>query len=417
MAPVEVYSRSYKRWSNSSVKLADSPHPWERNAAARYKLLTPGSGQPFFDFRQMLDRMEDTIDAVVVAIPDFTHAVVSAAAMKAGKHVFCEKPLTRTVYESRALRAIAKKHAVATQMGNQGTAVPPFREALAILRSGGIGEIKDVVVWNSGGGLDKKKTPQGSQPEPNHLKWDLWLGPCADRPFHSEWLRWHPWREFGTGQLGNWASHTANLAFMALKVDSLWYADPATKPRVRIEAEVSEINRLSFPRQEVITWHIPARAKKKPISIRWYNGGNPASREVIRGLLADYPTPGPKGLEKWSDFAGVVFVGTKGKLYSTGHNATYLLLPYEKFKDYRPPAPVLPRSRGHEAEWFAACRGGPAAVSNFDYSGPLNEFLQLGNVANQFEGSLEYDPLAGKIVNNEAANGMLRSQYRTGWLL
>ncbi len=409
------FTETYKRWVDLATRFAVSPHQWEQNAADRFKRLSHATVKHFYDFRRMLDRMDKEIDAVVVAVPDHSHAVCSVTAMKAGKHVFCEKPLTRTVYESRVMRATARKYKVATQMGNQGTAAPPFREALSIIRSGGLGDIKDVIVWNSGGGTDRKTPPKGSHEVPANLKWDLWLGPRPDRPFHPQWLRWHQWREFGTGQLGNWASHTANLAFMALKVGDLWYADPAAKVRVRIEAQVSGVNRLCFPRWEVIRWHIPARAGLSPITIQWFNGGDPTGREALKSLLADYPKPGPKGMETYSDFAGVVFHGTKGKLYATGHNATYLLFPSEAFKDYTLPAPVLPRSRGHEGEWFAACRGGAPAISNFDYAGPLNEFLQLGNVATQFEGALEYDPLAGAITNNEEANAALRSEYRKGW--
>jgi len=411
------FGETFKKWAELASRFASSPHDWERNAAGRFQLLGPGSVKTFHDFRKMLDQMGKSIDAVIVATPDHTHAVASMAAMKAGKHVYCEKPLTRTVRESRALREAAKTNGVATQMGNQGTAAPPFREAFSIIRSGGIGEIRDVVVWNSGGGPDRKEPPGGSEPVPEGLEWDLWLGPRPARPFHREWYRWHTWRDFGTGQLGNWASHTANLAFMALQVSSLWYSDPGTRPRLRVEAEVSGINRLSFPRWEVIRWKIPARAGLKPITIEWLNGGNPTTKDRFKKLAGDYPAPGPKGMEKLSDFAGVIFSGTKGKLYATGHNATYLLFPADRFQEYRPPASLLPRSRGHEAEWFNACRGEAPALSNFDYSGPLNEFLQLGNVATQFEGTLEYDPLAGKIVNNEEADRALNCEYRKGWSL
>ena len=375
----------------------------------------------FQDFRKMLDEMGKSVDAVVIATPDHTHAVISAAAMKAGKHVYCEKPLTRLVHESRVLRETARKQKVATQLGNQGTASEPFRRAVELIRGGVIGQVKEVYVWNNGGGPGATQPPQGTQPVPDTLKWDLWLGPAADRPFHADWLaKWHGWRDFATGQLGNWASHSANLAFMALSVDTLWRADPAKDPNpiLGIEAKVSEINRLSFPKWEVIKFDIPARAGLPPITIQWHNGGSaPGSRDLLEAAMGEGLDWGDKGEKKWRDHAGTVIVGTEGKIHATGHNATFRLLPEEKFKDFKAPAPTLPRSPGHEREWFDACRGGPAAMSNFDYGGPLAEFLLLGNLATQFDHKLQYDPVAGKIIGDDKADQGLRGEYRQGWTL
>ena len=376
----------------------------------------------FKDFRRMLDKMGKQIDAVVVATPDHTHAVATAAAIRAGKGVYTEKPLTRTVGESRILRALAKEHKVASQMGNQGTASGAFRQAVDIIRAGGIGEVKEVHIWNSAGGPSHKAPPKpakGKDTVPAYLDWDLWLGPAAWRPFHVRWQRgWHGWRDFATGQLGNWASHSANLAFMALKVHELWHAEAASKPRLRIEAKVSEINRLSFPRWEVVRWQIPARGVLKPITFTWHNGGKaPGSRDLLERLNEGDLDWGDKKEKKWRDHGGAIIVGTKGSVRATEHNASYWLLPKKQFADYKPPARVLPRPVGHQREWLLACRGGKPALSNFDYSGPLNEFLQLANVATQAEGPLEYDPLAGKIVNNAQANELLHSAYREGWSL
>jgi hypothetical protein len=376
----------------------------------------------FKDFRRMLDKMGKRIDGVVIATPDHTHAVATAAAIRAGKHVYTEKPLTRTVHESRVLRALAREHKVASQMGNQGTASGQFREAVAVLRAGGIGQVKEVHVWNSAGGPSHKTKPQpGGNLDrvPPYLDWDLWLGPAASRPFHVRWLRgWHGWRDFGTGQLGNWASHSANLAFMALKVNELWYADPATKPRLRVEAKVSEINKLSFPRWEIVRWQIPARGELPPITFTWHNGSKaPGSRERLEQLNEGDLDWGDKKEKRWRDHGGAILVGTRGKVRATEHNATYRLLPKKRFEGYKPPAPVLPRSVGHQREWLRACRGQRSALSNFDYAGPLNEFLQLANVATQFAGPLEYDPLAGRIVNHAQADACLRSEYRKGWSL
>jgi len=374
----------------------------------------------FHDFRRMLEKMDNQIDAVIVATPDHTHAVATAAAMKAGKHVYCEKPLTRTVREARAIRQMARKCKVATSMGNQGTASGQFRRAVELIRDGTIGEIKDVHVWNTGGGRGKRKRPEGKFEVPKYLKWDLWLGPAAQRPYHPHWMWWHSWRDFGTGQLGNWASHTANLAFLALKVDTLWHAGSAAPPRICLEAKVSEVDGESFPKWEIIRFDVPARGELPPLRLNWYNGagGVPQIRDRMEQMLGRGLDWGDKGEKRWADHAGTLIVGTKGTIHATGHNATFSLLPKEKFKDVDTKGPGrLARSRGHERDWLAACRGGPAAWANFDYAGPLAELLLLGNVATQFEGRLEFDPQACRIVNHEEADKALRFEYRRGWSL
>jgi len=171
----------YKRWAELAARFATSPHQWERSAAPTFRRLADEKLRAFADFREMLDKMDEQIDAVVVCTPDHTHAVASAAAIRVGKHLFCEKPLARTVHESRALRELAKKYEVATSMGNQGTASGQFRRALELIRDGTIGQIEQVHVWNTGGGADRKERP-GQEPVPDYLNWDLWLGPAASRP-------------------------------------------------------------------------------------------------------------------------------------------------------------------------------------------------------------------------------------------
>jgi predicted dehydrogenase len=169
----------------------------------------------------MLDERDREIDAVFVATPDNTHAVITAAAIRHGKHVYCEKPLTHDVAEARAVRELAKKHGVVTQMGNQGTATEAFRRAVELIQAGSIGPIQEIHVWD-GGGSGPRKRPEGSEPVPDWLAWDLWLGPAARRDYHPLWLRWHTWRDFATGNAGNWGPHSANLPFKAMNIDSLW---------------------------------------------------------------------------------------------------------------------------------------------------------------------------------------------------
>jgi len=392
----------------------------EQRAAASFKQLP--QAKVYRDFRKMLDEIGRQIDAVIVATPDHTHAVASAAAIRAGKHVYTEKPLTRTVRESRLLRELAARSKVATSMGNQGTASPQFRRAFELIRQGVLGRIQEVHAWNDQGGAGHPEPPEGEQPVPPYLEWDLWLGPARKRPFHSRWLAWHAWRDFGTANLGNWASHTLNLAFMALQVDSLWHADPAkpaTKPILRVEAKVKAINRLSFPRWELVRWDVPARGMLPPLPFYWHNGSSaPGMRAEIERLLGRELDWGDKGAKKWADWAGCLIIGSEGKIYTTAHNATFTMLPEEKFRGVQKDRPErVEPSRGHEQDWLLACRGGKPPWASYDYAGPLTEFNMLGNVATQFDLPLEYDPLAGKIVNHAEADQALQGEYRQGWSL
>lgn len=378
----------------------------------------------YSDFRKMLDEMDKEIDAVTVAVPDNTHAVISATAIKMGKGVLCEKPLTHEVFEARRLRELAAKHKVATQMGNQGTASSGFREAVEIIQAGTLGEVKEVHVWNTGGGAGERPIPTDEHPIPDYLHWDLWLGPAKYRPYNSRWIEWHTWRDFATGNLGNWASHTMNVVFKGLQIDTLWPANPTdgkepTKGLITLEAEVSGYHKATFPKTEIIRYDVPARGKMPPVQMNWYNGGGraPGPRGKIEEMMGRRLDWGDAGEKKWEDHAGCLLIGTKGMLHSTGHNTSYSLLPKTKFEGFELPRPTLPRSRGHEREWADACKGGPAAMSNFNYADPLAEFVLLGNVATQFEGKIEFDPVKMKVVNNAKADGALWREYRGGWSL
>lgn len=385
----------------------------QRRAAEAFKKF---SGVPQFqDFRKMLAERDKQIDAVFVATPDNTHAVISAAAMRAGKHVYCEKPLTHDVAEARALREIARQQGVVTQMGNQGTATEAFRRAVELIQAGSLGTIQEIHVWD-GGGSGPRKPPEGSEPVPEGLNWDLWLGPAAERPFHSRWYQWHGWRDFATGNAGNWGPHSGNLPFKAFQIDSLWYADPAAKPRIRVHVEMSETERYGFPRWASLRYEVPARGDLPPIEFNHYYGA-PEGRQRIEQHLGRQLDWGDAGERKWKEHGGCLIVGTEGMLKSTEHNSSFTLLPEEKFKDFQGPPHTLPRSGSHEREFTAACQGGPKTMSNFDYAGPLVEFLLLANVATQFGQTLEFDPLACKITNHPEADAALRREYRQGWSL
>jgi len=299
-----------------------------------------------------------------------------------------------------------------------------FRRALELIRDGVIGDVREVYAWNDSGGPGARAIPQGTQPIPETLKWDLWLGPAADRDYHPAWLNWHAWRDFGTGQLGNWAVHTMNLAFKSLGLDAMWYPDQMPEERrpagrtFTVEAQVSGIHEATFPQWEQIEFSFPARGKLPPVRIHWFNGGRgPGSRDRIETELGRRLDWGDAGEKKWRDHAGLLIMGSRGKVHTTGHNAEFTLLPEQQFRDFEGPESTLPRSPGHEREWLSACQGGPPAWSNFDYGGPLTEFVLLGNIATRVEGAIEYDAVHAQIVNHAKASTYLRRDYRAGWTL
>lgn len=388
----------------------------EQRAAESFKKLP--QVPKFHDYRKMLEKKGKEVDAVIVAAPDHIHAPCGIMAMKMGKHLYCEKPLTNNIEEARRMRQVAKETGVATQMGNQGTATHAFREQVEIVRSGDLGDIQQVLVWNAGGGAGLGPIPENEMPIPEYLKWDLWLGPRDYRPYHQEWMRWHGWREFGTSQLGNWSVHSTNMQFMAFKVFELWYDESLSVDArtIRVRAEVPQIDRSRFPKWEIVRYEIPARGAMPAYTVSWFNGlAAPRFRETLEpplGRRLEAGGPGP-----WTDHAGCLAVGSKGTIHSTSHNSTYTLLPEESFAHYQKPEPTLPRQGSHEREWLGACRGGPKAMSNFDYGAVLAEFVLLGNVATQFDRPIAYDPIAMQCVGDEEANAALRREHRPGWAI
>ncbi len=375
----------------------------------------------FHDFRKMLDEMNKDIDAVVIATPDNTHAVAAAAAIRAGKGVFCEKPLTHDIREARTLRGLARQCKVATQMGNQGTSSEAFRRAVELIQAGVIGDVRQVHAWNTGGGPGDRPLPTDEHPIPEYLKWDLWLGPAQYRPYNSRWVAgWHGWRDFGTGNLGNWASHTMNLPFKALWLDSLWDKSITMADRVvKLTLEVSGVHKHTLPKWEIIHYDFPARGDMSPVRINWYNGPGqaPGPRGMIEEMIGRRLDWGDAGEKKWKDHAGCLLIGSKGMIHSTGHNMSFTLLPEAKFKDFECPPRILPRARGHEREWLDACKGGPAPMSNFDYADPLAEFVLLGNVSTLVGEPIGFDPIEMKVLNHPQADAALGREYRQGWSL
>jgi predicted dehydrogenase len=369
----------------------------------------------YHDFRKMLDELANKIDAVVISTPDHTHAVAAVMAMRLGKHVYCQKPLTHNVYEARLLRETARKNKVCTQMGNQGTASATLRRGVEIIRAGVIGPVREVHVWTN-----RPIWPQAPQvmarpepePVPAHVQWDLFLGPAPERPYSSAYhpFRWRGWWDFGTGALGDMGCHTANLPFMALKL----------KYPISVEAQAGDVNPETYPSWAHVVWEFPAREGMPPVIFHWYEGKREGKvlrppQELLQRVLAS----GVKDISS----SGCIMVGDKGLLYSpSDYGGDWRLIPQELQAEANKVPQSLPRNQdggdtGMKAELVMAIRENKPeiAMSNFDYAGPLTEFILLGNVAIKAGTKLQWDGENFKVTNNSEANKYLRREYRKGW--
>ncbi|MDZ4818499.1 MAG: Gfo/Idh/MocA family oxidoreductase [Planctomycetota bacterium] len=353
--------------------------------------------KPYNDFRKMLEEVGKDVDAVTVSTPDHTHAPAAAMAMNLGKHCFCQKPLTHDIFEARRLSEIAREKKVATQMGNQGTAESGLRKAAAIVKSGALGDIKEVHVWTNrpiwAQGGDRPET----KPVPPNIHWDLFLGTAPFRPFadgyHS--FAWRGWWDFGTGALGDMACHTFNMPYMAVDL----------KDPVSVQAVTSGHNKDSYPKRSMITFEFPANENRGPVKVVWYDGGNRPPKEVYDG----------------GDGSGSMIIGTKGKLRGLGdYNGNYELHGVDE------PANVeFEKSPGHFNEWVRAIRGGQPARSNFvDYAGGLTETILLGNLAvyaasepNVPGKKVEWDAKNLKATNAPELAHIVKREYRGDYRL
>ena len=364
----------------------------------------------FRDFRVMLDKMEKEIDAVIIATPDHTHAVATMEAIRRGKHVYTQKPLTHTIWEARQLTEASKRYGVATQMGNQGHSSNGARQTVEWIRAGVIGEVREVHCWSDrplrGTRFEKRLYwPQGvaNRPEkkevvPDTLDWDLWLGPAPYRDYSSAYVPfdWRGWWDFGTGALGDMGCHIIDHPYWALK---LGYP-------TSVEASSTHIHSETAPLASLVTYHFPARGELPPVRMVWYDGG--------------IKPPRPEELEPHEEWPvdGVLYVGDRGKIMHKSHGGKPTLLPMSRMNDFQRPDETLPRIKGsHEQNWIDACKGGAPACSNFNYSGPLTEVVLLGNLAIRTEGHLLWDGPNMRVTNNEAANQFVRREYRQGWRL
>ncbi len=399
-----------------------------RHAAGTFKKF-PNARQ-WKDCREMFDQQKD-IDAVIVATPDHMHAFASILAMKHGKHVYCEKPLTHSVWEARQVATFAREKKLATQMGNQGQASEGTRRLCEIVWSGVLGPIREAHIWTDrpSNGLLNEYWPQGvtrpgdSPSVPDTLAWDLWLGPAPARPYHPAYVpfKWRGWWDFGTGALGDIGCHSFDPVFRALKLGH----------PISVEASSTRVNTETYPLASMVTYHFPARSvepqkhnahlttpeaqaasrvEMPPLKLVWYDGG-------LR-------PPRPAELEENEQMGamGSLLIGDKGKMLTNMGRGAGRLLPKELQDAVAARDPIIPRSQGHYKEWADACKGGQPAGANFNFAGPLAEVVLLGNVALRpqlreqlVKHKLLWDPEKLEIANLPDANKFLRREYRQGW--
>ncbi|HUL76069.1 MAG TPA: Gfo/Idh/MocA family oxidoreductase [Vicinamibacteria bacterium] len=382
----------------------------DRGYAAKTFALYP-QARVYKDYRLMLEK-EKGIDAVVVATPDHTHAVITMAAMQAGKHVFCQKPLTHTVVEARRITDAARRYGVTTQMGNQGHSYESIRLLKEWLDDGAIGDVTEVHAWTDrpvGGDpwsdFVQRAMPTDTPPVPEALDWDLWLGPVPFRPYHPEYhpTKWRAWLDFGTGPLGDMGCHILDPAFWALELG----------PPRAIEATSTHFDPAvasqTFPRASVVRYEFPARGARPPVKLTWYDGR----------LLPPIPEELEPGRALPS--SGALLVGSKGKILHGSHGADGVrLIPEARMKEYERPPKILRRIKeGHEGDWIRACKegsGGAPPCSTFEYGGALTEMVLLGTLAIRMKDQrLEWDSPNLRFTNNEKANELLHIRYRDGW--
>ena len=381
--------------------------------------------QKFRDFRKMLDQMGKSIDAVTVSTPDHVHAIAAATAMRMGKHVYCQKPLTQTVYEARLLRKLAKDKKLATQMGNQGSAGSGLRRAVEIIQAGLIGPVRELHVWSNRPiwpqGL---KRPEGSDPVPDNLDWDLWLGPAQFRPYKKETyhnFKWRGWTDFGTGALGDMACHTVNMPFRALNMGY---------PNLIECEETSQRFDETFPKTSRIRFEFPERHGNPALKFWWYDG-NPEDKEVkalrphpdiVKDIIAmrgDLPRSGCLLIGDYGkifapDDYGAQFFFTNGgevglqpaNIRGKGENEALKGIPQ-----------TIPRSPGHNQEWFDMITKGTPAYSNFDIAAFLTETILLGCISLRVGvgRKMEWDGPGMKSPNIKEAKQYVKREYRKGW--
>jgi predicted dehydrogenase len=351
------------------------------------------NAKTYRDFRRLID--QKGIDAILVATPDHTHAVAAVAALRSGRHLYCEKPLARTVSEVRIITDTARKEKRVTQLGTQIHAGSNYRRVVELIQSGSVGAVSEVHVWvnSSYGG---KEHPKDTPPVPPNLDYDLWLGPVEHQPYHPDHLHfnWRHWWSFGGGSLADFGCHFMDLPHWALDLRHPAAIEMVDGPPVHQE---------STPTWLITRFKHPARATRPPVTLTWYHGGK--RPEILDSLLSK------EQLEKWK--SGVLFVGQKGMVMSD--YSRHILLPEKQFEGFKRPDRFIDDSIGHHKEWIQACKTGAPTTCNFNYSGPLTETALLGNVAYRAGKNLEWDSKKLRATNCREAAEFVQHKYRKGW--
>lgn len=389
--------------SENIVALCDVNEANLASAAARHP-----QARKEVDFRRLFDHAKE-FDAVVVSTCEHTHALATMLALKHKKHVYCEKPLTHDVWEARQVRLAADEAGVTTQMGIQIHAGENYRRVVELIQSGAIGPVREVHVWvGRAWGRQSKEAyvrnkdrvfvterPTESMPVPKGVHWDLWIGPAPFRPYHEVYFpgpKWYRWWDFGNGTMSDLGSHYNDLPFWALKlVHPLTIEGGGPPPHPEIAPASMQATYEFGPRGD----DLPA------VQFTWYQGEN--KPEILK--RGDIP--------QWG--SGHLFIGDDGMLLS--NYGKHVLLPEEKYADFQPPEPFLPRVKSHHAEWIEACKAGEQTSANFEYSGWLTEANHLGNVAYRVGKKLEWDPVNMRATNAPEADKYIRCECRKGWEL
>lgn len=373
------------------VALCDVDADFLAKAAAKY----PAAKQ-YRDYRKLLDGEAKNIDAVVVSTADHMHAPATSAALDLGKHVYCEKPLTHTIEEARAIAALARRKKVATQMGTQIHAGENYRRVVELVQSGAIGTVKDVYHWCNRSWYGAEFKPW-DQPVPASLDWNLWLGAARERPYSPDIhpKNWRRFWEYGAGTFGDMACHIMDLSFWALGL---------THP-TSVVCDGPPVDPVSTPAAVKAIYEFPATAKRPAVTLHWSDGG--AHFDIVNETRDHSGKP----LSSWA--LGTLFVGDKGMLVANYDRRQ--LLPQEKFADVQPPPQTIATSPGHWNEWVAGCKTGSPTTCNFDYAGTLTETVLLGIVAYRSGQKLAWDGAKLKVRNTTAADVFLSKQYRKGF--
>lgn len=389
--------------ANGSIKSVADKNPDARDRLAGAKR--------FNDYRKMFDAVGSQIDAVTISTPDHTHFPAAMTAMKLGKHVYVEKPLAHTVWECRELTRVAREKKVVTQMGNQGHAGEGCRILKEWVEAGVLGEVREVVSWTNRPFFPMWREPVGSFKAPDHskflpvppptLNWDAWLSVAKERPYDPAYmpgLKWRGWWDFGTGAFGDVACHIMDGAYWALNLGA----------PTAVEAMSAGATEHASPYASIVTNYFPARGTLPPVKYTWSDGGLipplPADLELGRDLPSE---------------AGTLLFGSKATVLCSFYYDSVRIIPEAKMKEMSSsfPAKTIPRVQGGPfAEWIRACKGGPKAGSNFDYSGPFTEAVLLANVAIRSRRRIEWDAAAMKVANLPDANQFITKEYRPGWM-